>query len=138
MKYLRKFNESKNGWDMIENFDNLQKFCNQYLIYLLDEGFELDYDDDEENEVDHIEVYLFKKEYREIVLFTWDDIKDHYIPFLTLLKEKFDVEDYIYFYYADSNDNLFNSPEEININTLIDNNFKNVIDIKYICVNIKK
>lgn len=39
MRYLKKFNERLSN----EELDELKEFCDGCLVYLLDEGFELEY-----------------------------------------------------------------------------------------------
>jgi hypothetical protein len=59
MRYLRKYNESLNQDELIEQ--SIKEFCEIDLAYLIDEGVRI----------------LFKR-----VSITWDESKDHIIPFL--------------------------------------------------------
>jgi hypothetical protein len=99
MKHLRRFNESKEE----VNYEDLKDFCEQNLVYLLDdERFELEVEDD-------IKVHSdLNSESGELYInlncvsgnsntgnewlngfFRWIDIKDHFIPFLIRLKNKY-------------------------------------------------
>jgi hypothetical protein len=83
MKHLKKFNESINR-------EELQDFCDTYLAYLLDN--------------DEFKVYVSRhstaislvkgrrEEYKALnspeFIFTWDEIKDYFIPFLHMLSKQ--------------------------------------------------
>jgi hypothetical protein len=89
MKHLKRFNESTD-----ENFkDELQDFCETNLAYLLDEGAEIqivEYDGREPgNELYLIRILLDRPK-------KWDHIKDHMIPFLTRLQNKYEITDEVY------------------------------------------
>ena len=102
MKYLRKFNESKEEF----NYEDLKDFCEQNLVYLLDdERFELEV----ENDLNGGEFYINlncisgnSNTGNEWLngFFRWIDIKDHFIPFLIRLKNKYDskITNSIYVY----------------------------------------
>ena len=100
MKHLKKFNESLNK-------EELQDFCDTYLAYLLDEGYSIvnrgdssnswigkygpGYGDDlitlkKGNDSDR-RVQIDSPEF----LFTWDEIKDQFIPFLHMLSKKYTI-----------------------------------------------
>jgi hypothetical protein len=78
MKHLKPFNESK------ENFvEELKDFCETNLAYLLDEGGK-------------VEVHTFESDTLlqiNITNSTWSNIKDHMIPFLTRLKNNYQIEE---------------------------------------------
>jgi hypothetical protein len=84
MKHLRSFNESI-------DHDELKDFVESCLAYLLDEGFHvfiprasLD---------DGTTAIWLGLNYRENKsnAFTWDDIKDYYIPLLKLLSNRYQI-----------------------------------------------
>jgi hypothetical protein len=106
MRYLRKYNE--NFTDMTDpNLMKLQNefrdFANDCLAYLVDEGFIISvavrntYDgcllefNLVRNETDP------KKEKMYNIDFAWNSIKDDFIPFLELVKEKFIVDHIVKF-----------------------------------------
>jgi len=81
MKYLKPFNEN------VDNFkEELQEFCELNLAYLLDEGTKIEIIDFPDNAL--IEIKLPTT--------TWDDIKDHMIPFLTRLQNKYKLIDSVF------------------------------------------
>lgn len=106
MKYLRSFNESIDSIDINE----LQKFCNDTLVYLKDDGFEIvikeqTIDNDIKNRYNKVKnnrtgreqvirIGISKSDYKRIgkaskgTLFEWNDVKDDLIPFLELLRDK--------------------------------------------------
>jgi hypothetical protein len=94
MKHLRRFNESINR-------DELKDFVEDCLVSLLDEGFHvfiprvlLDGDSvaiwlSHSNQVVSLRntgTLPYAKDY-----FTWDQIKDYYIPLLKLLSNRYDI-----------------------------------------------
>jgi hypothetical protein len=97
MKYLKKIfeNDLYNQVDEVE----LQDFCETYLAYLLDDtDFEIEVVDTESSGSksgwDSYIIWLGKTlEYRRIQPFKWDDIKDYYIPFVTMLSREYDLND---------------------------------------------
>lgn len=105
MKHLRKFNEAREPWIDV---DELRDFCETNLVYLLDEGFEINpnsrnsyippfyikiYNVDERNESGPP---LYIRTYNTI---EWDNIKDHFIPFISRLNTTYNIESNIFFVY---------------------------------------
>ena len=93
MKHLRKFNESLNK-------EELQDFCDTYLAYLLDEDFSIEYLGKKSNkDLDDSEIISLKKGYRHdgmaiadpSLMFSWDAIKDHFIPFIHMLSKQYTI-----------------------------------------------
>ena len=84
MKYLKRFNE---GF----NLEEIQDFCEGSLVYLIDEGFEVN----TETLYDH-----FKKNSEYICItiskgrekFDWDNVKDYIIPFITILSKNYKLD----------------------------------------------
>jgi len=83
MKYLKPFNES-----LKEETEELQEFCDMNLAYLVDEGFKTTIESDK-----YSKSLYFTKGYNgrmyESETFEWDEIKNSFIPFLTLLDRKY-------------------------------------------------
>jgi hypothetical protein len=91
MIHLKRFNE-KIQWN--RDRPELLKFCEEYLAYLLDEGFD-------------VSVRLYEKKnrsYRDGIrdegyisiqsknnTFKWNDVKEDFIPFLEMLVIKYDL-----------------------------------------------
>ena len=90
MRYLKKFFES-----FEENV--LQDFCETHLAYLLDEGYELYIGDERGKKTISItipsDVSNEDGEY-DTGEFEWNNVKDHYITFLTHLNNKYNVVPY--------------------------------------------
>ena len=91
MKYLKKFLITEKV-----NIDNLQKFCDDSLAFIIDEGFNIYINEF----TDYISI-LLKNDNN---LFKWDDYKNDIIPFIEYLYEKYDCEERICFFdkYDDS------------------------------------
>jgi hypothetical protein len=97
MKYLKKFNENK------VDKEDLKKFIDQYLAFLIDMGFEYNITierDDYDNELWCFNIGKAGDDYDEVSnYFKWDDVKYDMIPFFEILSKKFQVYGDVYFYY---------------------------------------
>lgn len=90
MKHLKRFNE---GIDQYE----LKDFCETYLAYLLDNGFELKFDEPDYYD-NNVNIWLQKKGDIEVVsnsgiyrsvTFEWNEVKNIFIPFLVMLSKNY-------------------------------------------------
>jgi hypothetical protein len=98
MRYLRKFNESADG-----GFSDFKKFCEDSLAYLIDDGFRVKVDAEDNT----LSILIHKFSFPNWTNFTWDDVKDDVIPLLELLKEKYYFNENISFIGEDLNYNNF-------------------------------
>jgi hypothetical protein len=98
VKYLNKFNE---GFGQNLDEQELREFCEMYLAYLIDEGFEIDISKERENSItDYWKVKFFKLESKgdltysrmEFDKFKWNSIKDQFIPFFKILNDKYIIK----------------------------------------------
>ena len=99
MRYLKRFNEAISQED-------IKDFCEQYLAYLLDDGYVLDFR--ESGRVTQID--LVKPKYNTqygnwvpgaggtVDWMDWEHIKDRFIPFLQILDKQYDVKDNLIFF----------------------------------------
>jgi hypothetical protein len=90
MEYLKRF---------LEKVDDLQKFCNDNLAYLIDEGFnvEVTYGLGREKYT-CIEITKIQDiNSRKISVFNWEDYKQDIIPFIEYLYEKYNFDSTIEF-----------------------------------------
>ena len=90
MKYLKRIfeNDLYNQVDDVE----LRDFCETYLAYLLDDtSFKIEVIDTEK--WDSYIIWLGKTLNPRIQPFRWDEIKDYYIPFVTMLSREYDLND---------------------------------------------
>jgi hypothetical protein len=94
MRYLKKFNESASQEVTI---DELVKFCDEYLAYLKDSGFDITITKPADvlkkytSHLNYISIKLFKKgniNYK----FDWSEIKDDFIPFFEILITKYKLD----------------------------------------------
>jgi len=91
MRYLKTF-------ESIDLEKDLRDFCETYLAYLLDSDFELSviwnghgYLGREE---DDYNINLCKlDDYSSATGFTWNEVKDSYIPFLHMLDKQYEIMD---------------------------------------------
>lgn len=95
MKYLKKYNENADS-KLLE----LQEFCNSYMAYLIDTGFQIKceygkYVNKEDIYIKFNKVVTINsnidKEIFKSRLFNWDDVKDDFIPFYEILSNKYDI-----------------------------------------------
>jgi hypothetical protein len=103
MKHLKKFNESMKR-------EELQDFCETYLAYLLDNDFSIEYlgrkshamnykEAPGNKDLDDSEIISLKKGHRTdsmaigdpSLMFSWDEIKDHFIPFIYMLSKQYTI-----------------------------------------------
>ena len=91
MKYLKKIFEN-DLYSQVDS-DELQDFCETYLAYLLDDtSFKIEVV--ESQGWNSYTIWLGKTLVdRRIQPFKWDDIKDYYIPFVTMLSREYDLND---------------------------------------------
>jgi len=90
MKYLKKIFET----DLYNQVDEaeLRDFCETYLAYLLDDtSFKIEVV--ESNGWDSYTIWLGKILNPRIQPFNWNEIKDYYIPFVTMLSREYDLND---------------------------------------------
>jgi hypothetical protein len=100
MRHLKRFNESTD--DIFT--EELQDFCETNLAYLMDEGVEIQVT---ENSIFHpqnknllkaFNLNWFNPQTIRIILQenpkTWDEIKDHMIPFLIRLNNEYNIQSY--------------------------------------------
>ena len=83
MKHLKRYNESLTP----DGIDDLKDFCEMNLVYLMDEDFIVDIDS-RFGTTGNVSFDL-KRESG----FTWDEIKDHFIPFLQRLSNRYIIVD---------------------------------------------
>jgi len=65
---------------MVTEKENIQELVNDYLVYLVDEGFTITYS---QHESAGKVVIHFRKEQED---FTWFEIRDYILPFLEMFK----------------------------------------------------
>lgn len=137
MKHLRKFNEAREPWIDV---DELRDFCETNLAYLLDDGFEVNpnshnsyippfyvkiYNVGEKNERGYI------KKYNKI---EWNNIKDHFITFLTHLNKKYRIESILFVYQENGRADVRSDFKRVEIddilNDLVHNQLFHIINIK--------
>ena len=107
MKHLKRFNESS-GINFLPGVkvlspeeislkrEELRDFCETYLAYLLDEGFELKIYGGSQltsnNNVINQNPFQISLVKQDQSIFSWQDIINHFLPFLKLLKDNYDLE----------------------------------------------
>jgi hypothetical protein len=102
MKHLKKFNESREELKLQK--EELQEFCEMYLAYLTDEGFELNI---REHNASDSWPSVGNKDYPELgyqtnyfrvsfyktdnSLFFWEEVSDRFIPFVKYLIDNYNL-----------------------------------------------
>jgi hypothetical protein len=110
MRFLRKFNEAVNKQE-------LKEFCEEYLAYLMDEGFEIEIVS--EDDLEFVRIYDYQDK-----SFQWSEVKDHFIPFLRMLELNYNLEDkrngnLVCFDYLPSGHRMYN------LNQILNDNLRN-------------
>ena len=94
MRYLKSFNESKmRKYGFMAKpeegeLDELKDFCETNLAYLVDEDFVVEVSNDYTHKNFHISILKEGSKYKG---FTWEEVKDYFIPFLTHLSRKYSI-----------------------------------------------
>ena len=90
MIYLKDFNESFRAPSSFR--EEIQEFCENCLAYLIDEDFRIQTNlwDLDPVSVSFILIRRFDSQI-EPISFSWDDVKDYYIPFLQMLQRKYNL-----------------------------------------------
>ena len=90
MIYLKRYNESFRAPSSFR--EEIQEFCENCLAYLIDEDFRIQTNlwDLDPVSVSFILIRRFDSQI-EPISFSWDDVKDYYIPFLQMLLKKYNV-----------------------------------------------
>lgn len=90
MIYLKRYNESFRAPSSFR--EEIQEFCENCLAYLIDEDFSI------ETNIYHLDpvsisFVLIRRFTGEVepILFSWNEVKDYYIPFLQMLLKKYNV-----------------------------------------------
>jgi hypothetical protein len=102
MKHLKRFNESRE--ELTLQREELHDFCETYLAYLLDEGFELNVREHSARDswpsvgnrdypefgyqTDYFRVSFYKS---DDSLFLWEEISDRFIPFVKYLIDNYNL-----------------------------------------------
>lgn len=107
MKHLKRFNERLQP----DEVDELKDFCETSLAYLVDEGFDISCDLDKylQLSLPGKSPFLFRYGSAKDP-FNWNDIKEHFIPFLQLLSRRYELKqfgdrpsDYVVLFQGDRN-----------------------------------
>ena len=109
MRYLKKFEGLESN--SIIDINKLMEFCNNSLVYLLDEGFELDLQT-RTGRFPELRTVRYNGEAgvnitcSSVDNYTWLKLKDYYIPFLRLLTRRYKLYPYYQPQRFDLNGNL--------------------------------
>ena len=100
MRYLKRFNEGL----QLKETEELMDFAENCLAFLLDEGFQLELVDrygrnpndpsfEEDTEYYWIDLYGPTNDEDNTRNFSWEEVKDYYIPFISLIKNRYKLVD---------------------------------------------
>jgi hypothetical protein len=132
MKYLKRIFETLEE----SEYYKLKDFCYSNLAYLIDEGFDISIDRKSINFMIRISKWKIKGNSGHFYPFTWDDIKDDFIPFIIVLNDKFKIDDRVGVFIKTAGDNKWYDKQHI-----IDDDFGKKFSkksINYIDVAVKK
>jgi hypothetical protein len=97
MKYIKEFNESYISDSLKEvekkihqrKVDDIKRFCNENLAYLIDSGFSIRYFEYGKNDIgDGIDT-LNVNFHKNGKLFKWEEVVDDVVPFLQVINTKY-------------------------------------------------
>lgn len=99
MKHIRTFE----GLNQTMNIQNLQEFCNEHLVDLIDIGFEIEiYEARENSSTNFWGIRLLKRtgtgftiDRRKI--FNWNQVKDKFIPFYEVFRDNYIIKSNYYY-----------------------------------------
>jgi len=93
MRYLKSYNEAKRRYSFSAapeegELEELKDFCETNLAYLVDEDFVVGVSNDYTHKNFHISILKEGSKYKG---FTWEEVKDYFIPFLTHLSRNYSI-----------------------------------------------
>jgi hypothetical protein len=89
MRYIKTF-ESENWWDDKVGKNELRSFAESYLAYLMDDNFVIGINLDRHEDDLDIDLHLTNPDTDDYdTPFLWKDVKDHFIPFMTMFSKKY-------------------------------------------------
>lgn len=118
MKYLKRFNEALNRPERKALKQELDDFCSTHLAYLGDEGysFRSDVFVNSNNQLVSTFIFLKREEsdpsYYTFNPFSFDEVKDQFIPFVHHLKKQYDI---LEVYNHNGDDIVFTCRDEDNV-----------------------
>ncbi len=143
MKWIKIF-EDYNDNDIVTEIQNLS---NDYLAYLIDKGFKVivpwNRDDSCHIFIGNINTsvgnFINFNHNMNTVGIKWSDIKDDIIPFITILKDKYNVNNYIRLKKLDTRDQKVGAGVSYNITLedIIEDNLEDIDNIYYIRITIE-
>jgi hypothetical protein len=121
---------------------DLVKFCDENLAYLIDDGFDFfnnssGSDSNASNIPIKVLIFFFKRKITEEV-FSWNIIKDNFIPFVQFLKMKYNVRDSVLLIFdLNSCAHKDNYEKSIDIYDLISDNIEDYIENVLVEISIR-
>jgi hypothetical protein len=100
MKHLRRFNESILPYYLASK--EVHEFCEMYLAYLLDDGFNISFQPGHNSKakggpVTYVTICFNKTQRHPVVTFSGDEIKDKFIPFVYMLNKEYSILEIVIF-----------------------------------------
>ena len=143
-------NESSKWWEKVVNKDELKSSAESYLAYLMDEDFQVGINlDRHEDDRGGIDLHLFRdgNSFSEVDpygeddpydLFYWNDIKDHYVPFLSMFRREYTFSRLKLYSFHGGESRVF-TPDTWSFDQLLNGNFEVPEELREIVIsNIRK
>jgi len=139
MKWIKKYNEL-NSWEVDRLKIELDDFCKSSIVYIVDEINDFKYRIDKNSTTYDISFFRSNPNHNR---FSWDKVKDEFIPIIEMLSIKYDIDNIIFMTNRDQPIKR-NNPEQIGIDHILtindiieDNIIDGVDDIMIIKIRIK-
>ena len=123
MKHIRKFNESVNITD------ELQEFCNDNLAYLIDEKFTIKCSVGFVQRDYYTSVGIHKEINGNYSRFSWYDVRDDVIPFMSVLSKQYIVSGLRFKHKVTAGEGSFIANKHIKVSDIIDDKIEDIVII---------
>ena len=134
-------NEAAKWWEKRVDKDELKSFAESYLAYLMDEGFQVGINLDRHEDDTSVDLHLTNTDttiYENDIPFLWEDVKDHFIPFLSMFMREYTFSVLKLYSYHGGESRVF-TPNTWSFDQLLNGNFEVPEELREIVIsNIRK
>jgi hypothetical protein len=120
MKHIRKFNESVNITDEIKDF------CNDNLAYLIDEKFTIKCSVGFVQRDYYTSVGIHKEINGNYSRFSWYDVRDDVIPFMSILSKQYIVSGIRFKHKVTTDEGSYIANKHIRVSDIVDDKIEDI------------